>query len=116
MRRTSEERRLRRLRLLRHQRTAVSVTRSGEAPGHVIAEERNRRRVAAIAHCERAAVAGRVRRVGERGVRAEGDVRQVDAVPREGPRTRRHDAAAIGHCRVDDLHLAVAVGLGAEVC
>jgi hypothetical protein len=45
------------------QRTAMAVGHGDKAPGHVIAEERDRRRVPAVAHRQRAAGTGGVRRV-----------------------------------------------------
>jgi hypothetical protein len=94
----------------REQGTAMAVGNGYEAPCHVIAEERDACSMAAIAHRQSAAGAGGVRRVGERRLRTERDVRQIEAVHREGL-----DVATIGHRWVDDLHVALAVVLGAEV-
>ena len=82
MRWVGQQQRRQRLRLLRDQRATVAVGRDGKASGHVVAEERDRRSVSAVAYRQRAASAGRVRRIGERRLRAEGDVRQVDAAVR----------------------------------
>ncbi len=89
-----QQQRLRYLRLLRDQSAAVAVRRGDEASGHVVAEEREVRGVAAIAHRQRAG-GGAVLRVGERRLRAEGDVRQIDAMPGEGLRVANLDAAAV---------------------
>ena len=71
--------------------------------------------VAAVAHRQRAAGAGGVLRVGERRLRAEGDVRQIDAVLREGAAGIGRHTAAIGDGRIGDLHRAAAAGGDDEV-
>jgi hypothetical protein len=68
---------------LREQGAAVAVGRGDEASGHVVAEEGDGCRMAAVGHGQRAAGVGGVLRIGERRLCAEGDVRQIDAVPRE---------------------------------
>ena len=93
----------------------MAVGGDDEASGDVAAEKRDARGVAAVAHGQGAAGVGNVLGIGERGLRTEGDIRKIDAVPREGLGGRRRDAAAIRHRRIDDLHIAVAVGLDAEV-
>ena len=67
----------------RDQRAAVAVGGEDEASGDVVAEERDARGMAAVAHRQSAAGAGGVLRIGERRLRAESDVRQVDAALRE---------------------------------
>ena len=66
------------------QRTAVAVGRGDEVARHVVAEERDARRMAAVGQRQRAADLASVLRIGERRLRAERDVRQIDAVLREG--------------------------------
>ena len=74
-----------RLQRFRDQCAAMSVSGGDEAPGHVVAEERDGGGVTAVAHRERAAGFGAVPRIGERRLGAEGDLRQVDAVLRAEP-------------------------------
>ena len=66
--------------------------------------------VAAVGHGQRAAGVGGVLRVGERRLRAEGDVRQIEAVLREGRGRAGRDAAAVGDGRIGDLHRAADAG------
>jgi hypothetical protein len=58
--------------------------------------------MAAVCRRQRAAGAGAVLRIGERRLRAKGDVRQVEAVPREGLGGPDFDAAAVGDRLRDD--------------
>ena len=63
----------------RDQCAAISVRGGDEAPGHVVAEERDGGGLRAVGHRKRAAGIGAVRRLGEGRLGAEGDVRQIDA-------------------------------------
>jgi hypothetical protein len=82
----------------------MAVGRSGEASGHVVAEKRDGGGVAAVGHRQRAAGFGVVLGVGERRLRAEGDIRQIDAaVQRRGVGRAGVNAAAVGDRRVGDL-------------
>ena len=66
------------------QRPAVAVGGDCETSRHVVAKERDRRGMAPVAHRQCSPGAGAVLRVGERRMRAERDVRQVDAASRDG--------------------------------
>ena len=83
---------------LRHQNTAMAVGSSNEAPCDIVAEKRNGRGVAPVAHCQNAAAAGGILRVSKRGLRAKGDVRQIDAVPGEGGSCVWLDTAVAAAC------------------
>jgi hypothetical protein len=77
-------------------------------PGHRAAAQ-----VANPGSCDLDTAAGWVR--DERRVRAEGDVRQIDAVLREGRGCKRLEAATIDDHRVEDLDPAAAVCPSTEV-
>jgi hypothetical protein len=93
---------------------AVSVAHGREVRCGVLAEQSQRRRMDAVAHRERAAGAGRVLRISERGMGAEGDVRQIDSVARERLRQASRDHTAVHHARVGDDH-ADAAGADVEI-
>ena len=71
--------------------------------------------MAAIAHEQRAAGAGFVPRISERGLCAKGDIGQIDAMRRERPGARDLGAAAIGDSRIDDRHGAADAGCDVEI-
>jgi hypothetical protein len=98
--------------LFRDQRPTVAVGRDDEGSGHVIADQRDRRRVAAVAHRQGAPSAGGILGIGERRLRAEDDVRQVDAAARESLRWPERDTAPVRDRRIDDLNIPLAVRLG----
>lgn len=77
--------------------------------------ERNGGGVAAVAHQQRAAGAGFVPRISERGLRAKGDIGQIDAMLRECPRAAHLGAAAIGEGRIGDRHGAADAGADVEI-
>ena len=79
-----QQRLLLRLLHLRDQRAAVAVGGGEEAPGHVVAEERDGGGVTPVLHSQSAAGIRAVLGVGERRLRAESDIRQVDAVLSSG--------------------------------
>jgi hypothetical protein len=82
------------------QRSAVGD--GDKASGHVVDEKRDTAGMAAVAHRQRAAGVGVGLRIGERRLRAEGDVRHIEAVPRQRLERLRLDAAAVDDCRVED--------------
>jgi hypothetical protein len=87
----------------------VTVGRDDEASGHVVADQRDRRSVSAVAHRQGAPSARSILGIGERRLRAEGDVRQVDAAARESLRWPERDTAPIRNRRIDDLNIPLAV-------
>jgi hypothetical protein len=93
----------------------VAVGRNDEASGHVVADQRERRGVAAVAHRQGAAIAGGVPGVGKRRLRTERDVRQVDAALWESLRWPERHAAPIRNCRIEDLNIPLAVRRCAEI-
>ena len=89
------------------QRAAMAVGGCEEAPGHVVAEKRNCRGVTPVRHCESAADAGAVLRIGERRLRAAGNVRQIDTAVRvDSRRATAVDAAAVDHAWIGDPDVA----------
>jgi hypothetical protein len=115
VRRVGQQRLLPGLLGLRHQRAAMPVGCGDEASGHVVAEKCDGGGVAAVGHRQRTAGLGVVLGVGERRLRTEGDVRQIDAIAREGLGRPEFDAAAIDNRRVDDRGGPADAGGDAEV-
>ena len=93
----------------------MAADRGDEASGDVVAEQHDARGIAAIAHRQSAAGVGAVRRISERRLCTEGDVRQINALPREGLRATGHDAAAVNASRIGDLDAAADAGGDVEV-
>jgi hypothetical protein len=58
----------------------VAVERSHEACGHIVAEQRKLRAMGAVLDRQGTAGVAAVVRVPERGVEAEGDARQIEAI------------------------------------
>jgi hypothetical protein len=87
----------------RDQRAAMAVGHGDKASGHVIAEECESGGMATVSHHQGAAPASAVLRIGKRRLRAEGDVRKIDAAMRvEGRGCTGVDAAAVDHPRIPD--------------
>jgi len=88
----------------------VAVGGDDKASGDVVAEEGDARGMAAIAYRQSAAGADGILGIGERRLRSERDVRQIDAALREVVRGPRLDAAPVRHRRIGDRDSAAGAG------